>query len=528
MKKLLFVIMTMAMLFSWLNVSLADGTETAVGDWLVGQYVDDFGDPTGGTFVYTVSSGTFSNTATSESALTVAFYYQQDACKIRLLEYNQTPATYYSNSQITLKYKVDDVIYSHSLYPNDTPNGDILVMDWYENYASMTSGLSPVQQLNFLKKDRPFDKSAYKQITSFLAAGKNVRCVMMIDNSKYSFTISADGFGDAVFGQSYNDAVLLMENGDYTGACEAFSALGEYKDSPEKVNECLSLMYGPLYAQIASLQKEQSLTLNEALAIAEEDGSYKESDASVSLMESLKTLAQCEGTYVLEKDSKYGPYDLDVKYVINGAKIEAQIAPYRGFGGTWTGNGFVHLFEADMAPYTVGIEIYGVNSYTKATMQFEILLNAQDAVLHCVTADWSHAGSRSEFAMNDSSSEAFESKENLVDSDSQTQTVVDGDKNTSEKASSHSYAGTYTGIGKGIGGDVTVTLSLNENGMVIDAKIDASNETSIIGGAAAGEIAARLSDINYPFEVDTVAGATFTSNAILDALSQIRTQIDAK
>lgn len=131
----------------------------------------------------------------------------------------------------------------------------------------------------------------------------------------------------------------------------------------------------------------------------------------------------------------------------------------------------------------------------------------------------------SEFAMYNSSGEAFDIKAYLVDSASQNQTVVDGDVNTSEKASSHSFAGTYTGIGKGIGGDVTVTLSLNENGMVIDAKIDASNETSIIGGAAAGEIAARLSDINYPFEVDTVAGATFTSNAILDALEQIREQV---
>ena len=194
---------------------------------------------------------------------------------------------------------MDDITYSHSLYPNDVPNGDIVVMDWYENYAGMSSGLSASQQLGVLQQDRSWEKSAYKQILSFLVAGKDIRCVMTIDNSKYSFTICSKGFGDIVYGQEYADAVSLMEEGKYADAYEAFVALGEYKDSVVKADECLTQLYVPLLSQITSLQKEQSLSLTEALAIAEADGSYKDSDESISTMESLAVFSKCEGTYSL-------------------------------------------------------------------------------------------------------------------------------------------------------------------------------------------------------------------------------------
>ena len=52
------------------------------------------------------------------------------------------------------------------------------------------------------------------------------------------------------------------------------------------------------------------------------------------------------------------------------------------------------MLGADMDPYTVGIMIYGINSYTNSTMECQILLNEQVAVFNCVTGDWIHSGSR--------------------------------------------------------------------------------------------------------------------------------------
>ena len=98
MRRILTGILCLTLLMLSLSCALAESETQAYGDWLVGNYVDDFGDPTGETYIYTVSTGTFSNTATSGSDLTVGIYYQPDAFKIRLLEYNNTKAIYYSSS----------------------------------------------------------------------------------------------------------------------------------------------------------------------------------------------------------------------------------------------------------------------------------------------------------------------------------------------------------------------------------------------------------------------------------------------
>lgn len=50
-------------------------------EWQIGNVVDDFGDPTGEKFVYTIVDGTFSNSATTSSS-----------CSIRILaKYTVTP-----------------------------------------------------------------------------------------------------------------------------------------------------------------------------------------------------------------------------------------------------------------------------------------------------------------------------------------------------------------------------------------------------------------------------------------------------
>ena len=76
-------------------------------------------------------------------------------------------------------------------------------------------------------------------------------------------------------------------------------------------------------------------------------------------------------------------------------------------------------------------------------------------------------------------------------------------------------AGTYTGTAKGFEGDVTVTLTVDENA-ITDVQIIGENETPAVGGAAMTQLQADILAAQSA-EVDGVAGATFTSNAVKTA-----------
>ena len=68
----------------------------------------------------------------------------------------------------------------------------------------------------------------------------------------------------------------------------------------------------------------------------------------------------------------------------------------------------------------------------------------------------------------------------------------------------------------GYGGDVTVTLTIDENGKITDGKVNATTETDKIGQVAAPEVMQAIIDGNT-VEVETVSGATMTSKAIIEA-----------
>ena len=81
---------------------------------------------------------------------------------------------------------------------------------------------------------------------------------------------------------------------------------------------------------------------------------------------------------------------------------------------------------------------------------------------------------------------------------------------------------TYTASAEGFDSDVTVTMTIS-GGKVTGVEIDASGETEAIGGAAAEELAANVLAANGG-EFDGVSGATFTSNAVKEAVAQIMAQ----
>lgn len=78
-----------------------------------------------------------------------------------------------------------------------------------------------------------------------------------------------------------------------------------------------------------------------------------------------------------------------------------------------------------------------------------------------------------------------------------------------------SVSGTFTGSAKGMGGDVTVTLTIDKN-VITDVKADGPNETVGIGDKALEKVPASMVSGNA-VTVDTVSGATVTSNAVIEA-----------
>ncbi len=76
---------------------------------------------------------------------------------------------------------------------------------------------------------------------------------------------------------------------------------------------------------------------------------------------------------------------------------------------------------------------------------------------------------------------------------------------------------TLTGTGKGFGGDITVTVLVSGND-ILSVEVDAPNETPGIGTMAIDELPNLIVEADST-EVDSVSGATFTSEGIKEAVN---------
>ncbi len=86
-------------------------------------------------------------------------------------------------------------------------------------------------------------------------------------------------------------------------------------------------------------------------------------------------------------------------------------------------------------------------------------------------------------------------------------------------------AGTYTAAAKGMGGDVTVEVTVTAD-EITDIKVISHSETPQISDLALSQIPATILQAQS-LGVDTIAGATITSNAVLDAITDCLTQAGA-
>ena len=86
---------------------------------------------------------------------------------------------------------------------------------------------------------------------------------------------------------------------------------------------------------------------------------------------------------------------------------------------------------------------------------------------------------------------------------------------------SQSQAASYTGTARGYGGDISVTIEVTD-GVITACTIDAPDETPDIGGAQIDHFQTAI--VENQGQVDTVSGATGTSNGVIAALQDAMRQ----
>ena len=87
-------------------------------------------------------------------------------------------------------------------------------------------------------------------------------------------------------------------------------------------------------------------------------------------------------------------------------------------------------------------------------------------------------------------------------------------------------SGEFTGSAKGMGGDVTVTLTIEEN-HITDVVGEGKNETKGLGDKAVEKITAAMKE-GPTVDVETVSGATISSNATIEAAKAALTSAGLK
>lgn len=80
-------------------------------------------------------------------------------------------------------------------------------------------------------------------------------------------------------------------------------------------------------------------------------------------------------------------------------------------------------------------------------------------------------------------------------------------------------AGTYQASAQGAMGVVSVTVTVDENGVITGLEIDASAETESLGQAAAPKIQEAILAAGSVDGVDAISGSTITSEAIFSAVT---------
>jgi hypothetical protein len=160
-------IFSLTLFFSFLSLS---------AQWTHKHYVDDFGDKSEDSYIVRVCTGTFSNSATSNSKLTVQCLVEvQDSIprfRFVLFEYGSQKVKNLQGNTINLKIKLAD--------------------GTMETFSLFGSGQSAILSVSYSKKLIKIMKKESKLLKVYIGRSDDY------SESTYNFTISPIGFTNAI------------------------------------------------------------------------------------------------------------------------------------------------------------------------------------------------------------------------------------------------------------------------------------------------------------------------------------------
>lgn len=144
-----------------------------LGIWEVGNYVDEYGEPTTNSYVSTDLYGTFSNSATTNSELRVRFLIDENSMRIQLYEYAKNHPI---KGEGFLKFKAKD------------SKGKDCIFETYNNDSG----------------DNTVETKSFKQVKELLISGGQIKFIAIANRfgspSEYKFTIdNADFLENALY-----------------------------------------------------------------------------------------------------------------------------------------------------------------------------------------------------------------------------------------------------------------------------------------------------------------------------------------
>ncbi len=231
--------------------------------------------------------------------------------------------------------------------------------------------------------------------------------VALMNDGKYTEAIDAftalDGYKDsntqiqncetAIMGGKYNDAVALMNKGKYTEAIDAFTALDGYKDSNTQIQNCETAIMDGKYNDAVALMNAGKY--EEAIAAFTALDGYKDSESqiqnckyndAVALMNEGKVVEAYETLIALDgyKDSDEKAKELHEQYPLECCAIGDYITfgTYEQDNNTTNGNENIEWLVLDrkdgkalvISKYALDCQQYNT-SYTSVTWETCTLRN---------------------------------------------------------------------------------------------------------------------------------------------------------
>jgi len=216
--------------------------------WTFEQYVDEFNDPTGESYVTTTITGIFSNGNISGSNVIVKLVCDLKDFQFVLYEHAQTPVSNPSNSTKNYSIKIKD------------ESGTVHYFIGYLHSGASRIYLSPSQRASMFR---------------LLEKNSVLKFSITFDMSHYNFTLNSEGFKDAnnkLFASVYISAKQLMDSGKYEDAIELFKAMDGVLDSAEQMETCKTVIQERNYAAAEALMKQGKR--EEAIKIYKKMGNY--------------------------------------------------------------------------------------------------------------------------------------------------------------------------------------------------------------------------------------------------------------